>query len=219
MTERKGSKPKEAECHRLTKKQVQELLKQTGLVQDDLGENVPSYPHYALPDGGELVVLSGGDGLRFTSRADYIAEMEELRNRKPEHVLEGLLPQRESFPQGVPELIDRLARIIGVEREKLDGSLQSLTLLDRLVRRLGPERSMTAEFDPLLVAYVVEVMRQATGGTWRMKRAGEDLWEPWIVADDDWYNPFMTVYRELDEGRGGSIAGATRGRLRRWQAV
>jgi hypothetical protein len=216
MTKRNEGKPKEAECHPLTKKQVKDLLLQPGVVRDDLEDGILS-TSYTLPDGGELIILSGGNGLRFTSRADYIAEMEELRNRKPEHVLAGLLPQGESFPQGVPELIDRLAQIVGVEREKLDGSLESLTLLDRLVRRLGPERSMTAEFYPLLVAYVGEVMRQATGGTWRMKRVGEDLWEPWIVADGDWYNPFMVVYRELDEG--GSIAGATRGEMRRWQAV
>lgn len=206
--------PKHPDCDSLSKKEVRELLAQPGIVQDDLydGDYLKSY---TLPDGGELIVLPTGKGHRYPSRTEYVAYCTELEARQPEHVLAGQLPQGENFPADVPRLVDELATTFGLPREKLDHTIESLVLVDRAVRRRGPTRCMEPDIYPLLIAYVGEVMRRWTGGAWRMKldKDGE-TWEPWIVAGQEVFNPFMVVYRELDEGPKGSIAGATRGELR-----
>jgi hypothetical protein len=206
--------PKKPDCDSLTKKEVRDLLAQPGVVQDDHYDGL-YLKSYTLPDGGELIVLPTGKGLRYPSRAEYIAYCTELEARPPEHVLAGQLPQGEGFPADVPRLIDELATTFGLPRDKLDNTIESLTLVDRAVRRRGPTRCMEPDIYPLLIAYVGEVMRQRTGGEWRMKLAQDgETWEPWIVAGQETFNPFMVVYRELDEGGNGSIAGATRGELR-----
>jgi hypothetical protein len=112
-------------------------------------------------------------------------------------------------------LIDQLASDTGLDRSVLDGTEASLEHVERTFRRKGGARSFLDEKKfPAVVAYVGEVIRHETGGHWKMEFA-HGVWEPWVIAADGRrFAPFGIACDQLELGRGGSIWGATRGRLR-----
>lgn len=198
---------------RVASKEIRELLARPDCVPvPDLTR--PGTEVYRLPDNHLLVVFRDSRtwGNLVEGGEKVLAELRAMREWHPQHVLEGVLPGGAHFPAEVPALVDELARAAAIPREKLDGSEASLVQIDRAVRRLGAKAHEPAVM-AALIAYVGEVMRLKSGGAWEMRQAGE-VWEPWILGPDGRrYNPFMVVYRELDAGRGGSIAGAANGEM------
>ena len=84
--------------------------------------------------------------------------------------------------------------------------MDGLEQLDRAARHIGGDTCLD---DPTilapLVAYVGEVMRNATGGEWTIELRGEDSWEAVIVGADGRRYPPFAIFKELLE-RGSMFA-------------
>jgi hypothetical protein len=129
----------------------------------------------------------------------------------PSHVLSGIWLHGNEFVENVPELLDNLPSRLGLTRDDLDLSIQSLAKVDMRLQSLGPDACLAPElFDPL-VAYLGEVIRKHLGGTWRLEfQPDYDIYEPWIVAaSGERHTPFMILYEALcgdtdaSKGEGG----------------
>ncbi|MBI3911833.1 MAG: hypothetical protein HY320_13000 [Armatimonadetes bacterium] len=120
------------------------------------------------------------------------------------HVLEGHLPGGSSFPDCVPGLIDQLALRLRIPREQMDGSLDSLEVVDATLRRMEDAEGIAPDDPDLIapvVAYVGEVLRKAVDGEWEMVFDKEhQVWEPYIVDKRGRrYNPWLEPCKALLE--------------------
>lgn len=174
---------------------------------------------YTHPNGRVLDMFSNGRGRLFESQEDFNVEVQryqELKITPSRHVLKGRLPQGKDFIQHVSQLVNELAILLKIPRDDLDNSEASLDKVDMKVKRIGRAKSLEVPIFPALVAYIGEVMRQATNGKWEMRQAYSDkeIWEPWIIDPEGRScNPFLAVYDELAEQYPFSIRGATGGRI------
>lgn len=111
-------------------------------------------------------------------------------------------------------MVAQLASDTRLALADLDGTVESLERVERTFRRKGVARSFLTESRfPPVVAYIGEVLRNATLGEWKME-LGSGIWEPWIVAADGRrFAPFGIAHEEFELGGRGSIWGATRGKL------
>jgi hypothetical protein len=170
---------------------------------------------YRSDTGKALMFLPGRMGADVCDDRDaMLAWCLAVRAEPPKHILAGLFPYGETFPQEIPRLVAQLATDTGLALNELDGTIESLEQVERAFREKGGARSfLTERRFPSVVAYVGEVLRNATKGAWKMESV-PGTWEPWIVAADGRrFAPFGIAYEELELGRRGSIWGATRGRL------
>ena len=164
-----------------------------------------------VSDQGELLLLQHrGKSVLYASRADEKEYLDDLLKRPPPtHVLEGLLPQGPHFIEAIPGLVDELAKTLGIAREKLDGSLESLELVQKALNTKFRPRKRILEIPNLfaaIVAYTGEVARILTNGRWHLNEVHGGIWEPYILFDDgDNMNPFLEPYRDIVEPRRGGI--------------
>lgn len=144
--------------------------------------------------------------------------MENLLKQPPKarHILRDLVPNDERFPEHVPQLVDDLAELLKIQRDRLDNSMDSLTLIERKVKRLGREKCIQPPIFAGLVAYTGEVIRKAVGGEWemylsKMSQMHDEHWEPWIIDPQGRStNMFVWLYDMLtDSGIPISIGSAT----------
>jgi hypothetical protein len=180
-------------------KKARELLKEIGGARDaELNaecERILGYPSAAsngvhrLPDGRVLDIYDDSARL-YASAREYrqlLASVEETAKRKPQHPLGTRFPQGRGFIEAAPQLAQELSAKLQIDARALDGSLDSLEHIDEAARRLGGHNFFQ---DPTilvsLVAYVGEVMREATDGHWEIRvfPEGEDSdhWEPVVVG-------------------------------------
>jgi hypothetical protein len=207
--------PEEPKEYRVTKREAKALLATGGWRNDPEMTKAVGFEAFVNGSGQSMVLLPGRMGADLCDdRAARLRYYLAIRAMPPQHVLEGLFPYGEFFPQEVPRLVAQLATETGLAPADLNGGVESLEKVERVLRKKpGPRAWMTESRFPQLVAYVGEVMRTASDGEWRMELS-HGVWEPWIVTRDGRrYPPFLVVYEELERGRGGSIWGATRGRL------
>jgi hypothetical protein len=200
---------------RVTKQQAKALLAAGGWRHDPELTRASGDDSYRSTTGQALVFLPGRMGADICDDRDaMLAYCLAARAEPPKHILEGLFPYGETFPQEVPRLIAQLASDTGLALADLDRTVESLGQVERTFRRKGGARSFLTESRfPPVVAYVGEVLRNATKGEWKMELAS-GTWEPWIVGSDRRrFAPFGIAYEELERGRGGSLWGATHGRL------
>jgi hypothetical protein len=128
---------------------------------------------------------------------------------RPQHVLEGLLPQGPHFVEAVPGLIDELAKLLKLPREALDNSRESLDVVEEALKKKGRPRKRILEIPNLfaaIVAYTGEVGRIATGGHWHLNEVAGGIWEPYVVYDENsaYVNPFLEPYKSIvEQSRGG----------------
>jgi hypothetical protein len=113
---------------------------------------------------GELLLFQNhGKSLLYESRQAVMKRQEELLAMPaPTHVLEGLLPQGPHFIEAVPALIDELAQKLGLPREALDNSLESLDVVEKAIKAKIRPRKRILEIPNLfaaIVAYTGEVGR------------------------------------------------------------
>jgi hypothetical protein len=113
-----------------------------------------------------------------------------------------ILPQGEGFAAAVPELLREAPARLGIDASALDFTVESLSLLDAAVRRLGRMKAVSPEVFPWLLAYVGEVIRRTAtvGGRWEM-RLEEDgrTWIPWIIDARGNLFPVLGFYKDLLE--------------------
>nr|MBA3872642.1 hypothetical protein [Anaerolineae bacterium] len=154
-------------------------------------------------------------GRLFNTEAEFSSFVEEhihlTKNMHiPSHVLEGIFPYQKNFVDFIPTLIDTLSAKLKIPRAELNLTEDSLFRLDNAIRRYGKKKSLSPEIFPAIVAYCGEVVRHAVNGEWEMLPAQdfEGIWEPWIVKDERYFNPFLWTYDELYEQSPFSIAGS-----------
>lgn len=200
---------------RISKARARELLASGEWHEDPELTSVLGFDSYQNDRGQALIILAGRTGANLCDNRDaLLAYYQEAGEEPPTHLLEGRFPYDASFPEEVPRLVNVLAVVLGVERSALDMTERSLDLVEDTVRRIGYEKFLSEDLFPALVAYVGEVIRNATEGRWHMERAG-DVWEPWIRGRDGrTHPPFAIVFRELNAGERGSIRGAVNGQIR-----
>jgi hypothetical protein len=187
---------------RASKKLVRDLLKDSSWVLDeDLARRVYYGEVYTHPDGRFLQVFPIGGGVIHTAeslaRAFAIIEETVRQQGKPIHVLTDRFLYGEDFPAHVPELVETLATRFKIPRAELDYSRDSLAKIDAKAKRAGRRKCLEADLFPAIVAYVGEVMKAATEGEWRMRWIQQfSLWEPWVVANGRFYDPFLFFFDE-----------------------
>lgn len=203
---------------KLSIKQTQNLLKEPGwLLDTELTDKVSSYGDviYQNYDGRILVNLGLDGGNLFKSRADCIKHIEELQQAiekaKIESSLSYRIPQGQYFIEQIPQLVEQLAVQLKISLSELDNSAESLNKVDLAIKRIGRSKCLQPDIFAPLVAYVGEVIRQATGGKWRLRFSDDEkAWEPWIV---DFYGsvhpPFIIILKELLDKSSYSIYNAT----------
>jgi hypothetical protein len=160
---------------------------------------------------GRVIWVSYGSANIFACADDYRALLvfvEARRQAKWQHPLGTEFCDGQAFIEAVPQLVQQLPAKLRLKGVNLNRSLESLDQIDRATARLGAPECLD---DPALlapiVAYVGEVMREATGGHWQVRAwqgpAGENAWQPIIVgADGQEYRTFA-IFKELLES--GSI--------------
>ncbi|UQA60749.1 hypothetical protein [Polyangium aurulentum] len=195
------------------------LVAQGGWTRDP--ENDMSYVRDAyVSDRGELLFLNvHGRSILHESRKAHMEHMEAFAKLPPPtHILEGLLPQGPHFIESVPALVDELAVHLKLPRESLDGSFESMHVVDAALKKIRPRRRVLEipNFFACLVAYIGEVMRKESGGHWMLEEVAGGIYEPYIDIDlrrGLYLNPFLEPYKTIYEGRGGGLVGVVAGLL------
>lgn len=83
------------------------------------------------------------------------------------------MPLGDDFFARVPSLVDSLPSLLGMEKNILDGTLESLHQIDIVLNELNITRKDLVELFPHLVAYCGEVLIKRTGGAWQ-----KESWQP-----------------------------------------
>lgn len=191
------------------KSEAKELLKE-GVWTPDPDFSNTGCDAYVSGQGELLLLLPRGSSILYESRQAIVNRRDELLEQPYSlHVLEGLLPQGPHFIEAIPGLVDELAKTLGIAREKLDGSLESLELVQKALNTKFRPRKRILEIPNLfaaIVAYTGEVARILTNGRWHLNEVHGGIWEPYILFDDgDNMNPFLEPYRDIVEPRRGGI--------------
>lgn len=198
----------------ITKREAEKLLASDEWEEDREMATVIGLKSYRNSRGQSLIMLFGRSGADLCDQRDALLDYyRSARQEPPKHLLVGRFPYDQSFPDAVPRLVDELSDTIGIQRTVLDGSEQSLDVVETAVRRIGYQQFLSEKRFASLVAYIGEVIRLATNGQWYMRQSG-NVWEPWIKGSDGrLHPPFAIVYKELIRGRSGSIRGAVNGEI------
>jgi hypothetical protein len=122
---------------------------------------------------GRVVWISYGSANIYASADDYralLAHAEESSQLEWQHPLGSEFADGQAFIEAVPQLVQQLPAKLHLEVSDLNRSLDSLDYIDRVVARLGgPECLDDPAILAPIVAYVGEVMREATGGRWEVR--------------------------------------------------
>jgi hypothetical protein len=199
-------------------KEARKLLKEVGGAKDaelkaeierilgsERSDNI-----YRLTDG-RVVDISYSKAHLYQSTEEYrhlLAGVEEAARCKPQHPLGARFPSGRGFIESVRQLAQEVATKLQIGAEVLNGSVDSLEYVDEAAQRLGGQNFFD---DPTIlapiVAYVGEVMREATHGHWEIRtwdfHEGEhsDRWEPVIVGTNGReYHPFGIFKALLERG-------------------
>jgi hypothetical protein len=162
---------------------------------------------------GRILSISYGSARIFASADEclqLLAFVEQQTRRQPSHPLGPAFPRGQGFIAAVPELIVILPGKLRLAVGTLDGSVDSLTHLDTATQQLGGPECLN---DPTLlssiVAYVGEVVRDATGGRWVIRSwelpgaVASAQWQPVIIGADGREHAMFAIFKVLLED--GSI--------------
>jgi hypothetical protein len=201
-------------------KEARKLLKEVGGAKDAelkaeieriLGHSSePLDEIYRLTDG-RVVDISYSNARLYESTEEYrqfLASVQETARRSPQHPLGTRFPSGRDFIDAVGQLAQEVAGKLQIGPEVLNGSVDSLEYVDEAAQRLVGQNLFD---DPTIlapiVAYVGEVMREATDGHWKIrtsefrKGGDSDRWEPVIVgANGREYRPFGIFKALLERG-------------------
>jgi hypothetical protein len=163
----------------VTVHQARKLLKLPWVADEALSTFGPAH---VLEDGRVLQYSRGEtSGTLYPSR-EAIEEMNRRlaiteRNAIEQHATGlpdpclKLLPPFDDFIRDVDTYAKGLGKAIKAREEALDGSLASLDVVDKALRRIPRVDRPVPEILTPLMAYVGEMMRKATGGRWSKRPA------------------------------------------------
>jgi hypothetical protein len=158
-------------------KEVRELSKLAWVPDETLSTNISEAR--VLPDGRVLhvsLLVGPKTGSLFPSRAsaeemkrrleDTKRQMVEQAAGRTPHPTVTLLPPIDDFLRDVEHHAKSLGPRLRIPDETLDGTVASLDAVDRALKRIPLADRQVPDLVTPLVAYVGEVMRQASGGQW-----------------------------------------------------
>jgi hypothetical protein len=197
---------------RLSARKVFSIFRQPGwFFAADLTAQLDEDPDlcivYKNSDGRVLELLSIYDrGNLYESVNDWLTEkryIESLKNQSPTSILKGRFPTGQHFIEQVPELINELAAQLGIPLEQLDGTEESLKVIDRAVQRLKRLKQFDSDriFAPATAYFGEMIRRKDSRRRWEMLPTEDpEIWEPLIVGPQEYrYQPCIPVYDELYE--------------------
>ena len=208
-----------AKAWSVTKSEAKALLAEGGWARDPENDSAYVCEAYVSDQGELLLLMKHGRSILYASRAELNQKREESSKRPPPtHVLEGLLPQGPHFIEAVPALVDELAVYLKLPRKSLDGSFESMYLVDDALKKIRPRRRVfeTPNFFAGIVAYIGEVLRKESGGHWMLEEVAGGIYEPYIDIDlreGIYLNPFLEPYKFIYEGKRGGLVGIVSGEL------
>jgi hypothetical protein len=158
-------------------------------------------------NNGRVVWISYGSANIYASADDYralLASVEEHSHAKWQHPLGTGFSDGQAFIEAVPQLVQQLPAKLRLRASGLNRSLESLDHIDRAAAQFGgPECLDDPAILTPIVAYVGEVMREATGGRWEVRPSqgpgGEESWHPIIVGANGQEYPTFVIFKELLE--------------------
>ena len=225
---------------RLSKKEVQDILKNGATIQEDYNSQIKSETVtgvafkpkiYLLPDDTFLWVYDGefypkGKGDIFTRKE--IEEYFELRKKNLENkkIRKGNAGDNWHFYtkygakliDNIDILIKELADKLQIPSDQLDFSYNSLDIISDKLKPLGIEATMKNYYDPV-VAYVGEVIKRRIDGFWKINstHAGGDY--PYVaVAEVDHfhYMPTNVFWYDMTPSRFINLRKTTADEVRRY---
>ena len=158
-------------------KEVRELSKLAWVRDEALSDRI--FEARILPDGRVLQFIADGEKANlYPSRAsaeEVHREYLEGRRKEAEQRAKGkfgfnpsvdLLPPIADFLRDVEAIAKSLGPRLRIPDEALDGTLASLDAVDKALRRIPWAKRPVPDLVTPLVAYVGEVMRRVSGGSW-----------------------------------------------------
>lgn len=85
--------------------------------------------------------------------------------------------KKDGFLDSIPQLIDEIPKYLDISRDTLDGSSDSVTLLDQAIERKGKESCSEPRVLLPIVAYIGEVVRRAVDGHWEIRKEYNEQWQ------------------------------------------
>jgi hypothetical protein len=180
----------------ITNEEASWLMEQPGIVSysqlASLYENEPNNA-FIMKDGRVLWVrfwdtapneIWGATIFETKEIAEYV-----LRNFKDHHVhgdqyLSLYFLEGKDFVNRVPVLIDQLSELLGISRNELNCSFDSLQIVSEAICRYGYESCEEPNVFAALIAYIGEVLIRRLSGRWTMEYNKEQAcWEPNIRDD------------------------------------
>lgn len=206
---------------RLTRKQVSALVAEGAMVRRDLMECFRKVYHsgkinqplvYEL-DGDRFLFVFDDNDLSIPGKGDiypgdyfrrYARWSQRSRDDQLRHVSSvdhwfHFSSLKATLSSSIPRLTDELARTANLPRDALDLTYASLDPLSRQVELLGADAATQTIYDHL-VAYVGEVIRLRTKGTWSADASDPSTPYPYVSAN--LHAPIMpinVVWAQLDD--------------------
>lgn len=204
---------------RLTKKQVQELIKSegrlhqefTGILEETYLTGSKNQPQIYELSNDRFLLVFDPNGISIPGRGDIYSKEYFLRLVKwTQKIRTDSIDGRGSSLEHwryysqhkgqiidiTGELIDRLATSLDISRDLLNLSSKSLDILSIKAEDYGLEKVQSELYDNL-VAYVGEVMRYKVKGDWMLKQDYPNCEYPAISINDKVLMPINTVWQEL----------------------
>jgi hypothetical protein len=225
---------------RLSKKEVQDILKNEATIQEDYTSQIKSETVtgvafnpkiYTLPDDTFLWVYDGefypkGKGDIFTRKE--IEEYFELRKKNIENkkIRKGNAGDNWHFYtkyeakliDNIDYLIKELADKLQIPGNQLDFSYQSLDIVSDKLAPLGIETTMKNYYDHA-VAYIGEVIKRRIGGFWQINSAHAGGDYPYIAikeVDHFHYMPTNVLWYNMTPSRFINLRKSTADEVRRY---
>jgi hypothetical protein len=231
----KQSSPK---TKRLTKQQVQELIKSEGKLHKEYtaffeetygsgGKNQPQV--YELASGKFLYVFDP-KGFSLPGKGNIYSKELLLRTmRWHQRVRDNDANGRSNsvehwryyskhkaqLTDSIDELMSELVKWLEVPPAQLDYSYKSLDMVSHKAEEYGLEK-VQAEFYDNLVAYVGEVLRRRVKGSWIVREDFPGCAYPFIEANKEVLMPINVVWREIDGYKPMNLRKETANEVRRF---
>jgi len=157
---------------RLTREQIEELLTRHHFEErPDLRSDTYDSTTYRLLDNGQLLYYrSEGAGTLMPSLQHFLQARQGMPVTEPQHILAGIIPNREAFMAMIPGSASRLASVLQLPVSELDTGFASLHRIDKAIR--SQHISLTdyeKELFPWLIAYLGLVILHEQGGRWELQ--------------------------------------------------
>jgi hypothetical protein len=165
---------------------------------------------YHMDDNSLLLVFDNGRGLLYESRDEMLEASRraaaETASQQSFNLVERLLPERETFLDRLPVLLEALPGLVHLPMNTLDYTDESLKRLDKALRKIGPDRVLGNPLFEALVAYLGETIRRRTGAVWVMLPDQDGILGPCLSlpATKRRYAPYMFGADVLEKGRAAS---------------